>query len=115
MNNVGNKNLFQQVVKMLLMHFDLEQQAAGKNENEIVALLLANNKQLVGLLLEFKNAETAYLFVKGDRELRQKVPDVWQLQCKKSENMLVETLAKLQLTGNAMGLQFPQWSQYTER
>lgn len=109
MNKVGNKNLFQQVVSMLLMHFDLEQQAIEKNENEILDLLYASNDQLVSLLHELKNAETALLFVKGDRELRQKVPDIWHLQCERSENVLIETLAKLQLIGNSMGLQFPQW------
>lgn len=108
MNNVGNKNLFQQVVSMLLVHFDLEQHAADRNENEIVALLHANNEQLVSLLNDLKNAETAYLFVRGDRELRQKVPDIWQLQCERSEIVLVEALAKLQSIGNSMELQFPQ-------
>jgi hypothetical protein len=108
MNNVGTENLFQQVVSMLLNHFDLEQQASGMNENDVLDLFAVYNDQLIRLLYELKNAEAAYSYVKTDRELRHKVPDIWQLQCERSATSLSECMAKLQLIGNFMNLKFPQ-------
>lgn len=108
MNNVGSRNLFQQVLSVLLKHFDLERQAAGINESGALGLLSEKNPQLVDLLYELRNSENAFLFVKADRELRQKVPDIWQLQCKQSEQALNDVLTKLQVIGGSLDLQFPQ-------
>jgi hypothetical protein len=108
MNIVGSRNLFQQFLWVFIKHFDLEKLAFGMNDNGMLTLLYDKDARLVELLHELKNAETAYIFVKSDKELRLKVPDIWKLQCNQSEQALNELHASLQLYGASIGAAFPQ-------
>ena len=70
---------------------DISEIPHGVSREGILKLIQQNNEECFSVLAAFNNAWLAYDYVRGDKELKMKVEEVWKMEVERHKEAFEET------------------------
>lgn len=69
----------------------IDEIAPSESRQEILKMIQRTDEECFSILAAFNNAWLAWDYVRGDKELKMKVEDVWKLEMERHKSAFLET------------------------